>query len=190
MFSYGPPTVWNAPHSTDWRCESRNAHRLLAATYAKFAPPEPSRRTSVLPRVASRGRVGDLRRRVRVRGRIALPARSVTRRSRDVPASACGVTGLIGPRLRAARSVAVTQAGARSDLRRVRVRERGLARQIRREARHVGLRVDVRRDGRERDGDVHTVAGGHVQERQADVRALDQVQRAARPDRRCRCSGS
>ena len=40
------------------------------------------------------------------------------------------------------------------------------------------------RDGRERDGDVHTVAGGHVQERQADVRALDQVQRAAGADRR------
>ena len=66
----------------------------------------------------------------------------------------------------------------------MRVGERGLGREIRREARHVGLRMDVRRDRRERDGDVHAVAGGHVQEREADARALDQVQRAPGADRR------
>ena len=48
MFSYGPPADWNGPHSMELRCESRYAHRLLAARYAKFAPADPSRRTTVL----------------------------------------------------------------------------------------------------------------------------------------------
>ena len=81
MFSYGPPTVPNAPHSTDWRCESRNAHRLLAAAYAKFAPPIPSRRTTVLGGRGG-GRVGDLRGRVRVDGRSL--AREIRHQAGDI----------------------------------------------------------------------------------------------------------
>jgi hypothetical protein len=69
-----------------------------------------------------------------------------------------------------------------SDFRlRVRVGERRLGCEVRGKVCYVGLRVAVRA---ERDGDVHTVAGGHVQEREADARALDQVQRAAGSDRR------
>src|SRR5512146_2879699 len=30
MFSYGPPADWKGPHSTELRCESRYAQRLLA----------------------------------------------------------------------------------------------------------------------------------------------------------------
>jgi len=53
MFSYGPPTVPNGPHSMELKCESRYAHRLLAAAYANDAPPSPSRRTSVLAAAAA-----------------------------------------------------------------------------------------------------------------------------------------
>src|SRR5579885_659576 len=77
MFSYGPPADPNGPHSMEFRCESRYAHRLLAAAYAKFAPPDPSRRTTV-PAVAF-AVASVICEDVCVWTDAALPARSVTR---------------------------------------------------------------------------------------------------------------
>src|SRR5579885_1034859 len=85
MFSYGPPADPNGPHSMEFRCESRYAHRLLAAAYAKFAPPDPSRRTTV-PAVAF-AVASVICEDVCVWTDAALPARAVTRPV--MSASAC-----------------------------------------------------------------------------------------------------
>ena len=156
MFSYGPPTVWNGPHSTELKCESRYAHRLLAAAYANFAPPDPSRRTTVL--AAAFAVASLICEDVCVWTDAALPARSVTRPV--ISASACvWVFGLARQRGDQAGHIGL----------RVRVGKRRLAREIRGEVRHVGLRMGVARNRRERDSDVHSVAGGHVEERKPDV---------------------
>src|SRR5512142_66451 len=92
MFSYDPPADWNGPHSMALRCESKYAHRLLAAAYANDAPPDPSRRTTV-PAVAF-AVASLICEDVCVWTAGAFPARSVTRPVMSASACVCVVGAL------------------------------------------------------------------------------------------------